>query len=198
MPVCLLNKKGFICFANDDFNELINVSISTDFPYIGRYLDHKSSSKIRKLLDRPRDVDDDKLIHTFNCVWDVACLRNDKANMVFTWTLSGKASNSVFLLCGRYVMCKLVNTNGVNYTFHSFKEYLESRKDTIVHQISEEDIPKEDSSNVQKYRAALQRKHSLGPTMRISDDESALSMQVMANWNNFSSRVKRVQPKAAV
>lgn len=102
MPVCLLNRKGFICFANDDFNELIHVSVSTDFPFIGRYLDHKSATKIRKLLDRDPDPDDKKLIYTFNCQWNATCIRNDKANGMFTWTLSGKASNSVFLLCGRY------------------------------------------------------------------------------------------------
>ena len=104
MPVCLLNRKGFICYANEDFHELIQISVSTDFPYIGRYLDHKSASKIRILLDKNHDLDEKKPIYTFNCVWNDSCIRNDMANRMLSWTLSGKASNSVFLLCGRYLI----------------------------------------------------------------------------------------------
>lgn len=65
----------------------------------------------------------------------------------------------------------------------------------IIHQVSVEDSVKEEASNIQKHRASLLKKNTLASTMRISDDENALSMQVMSDWNNFASRVRRVSPR---
>lgn len=66
----------------------------------------------------------------------------------------------------------------------------------ISHQVSVEEVHKEDASFIQKRRASMLRKQA-EPTMRITDEESALTVQVMATWNTFASRVQRVSPKSS-
>lgn len=84
---------------NEDFKSLIDIPISSNFPFIGRFMENRSSVKIRKILNILSESEDRQVV-TFAAMWDTACLKDESASN-YMWTIAGYRDNPVFTVCGR-------------------------------------------------------------------------------------------------
>ena len=98
-PICLVDQKGFIHYMNEDFKSLIDIPISSNFPFIGRFMENRSSVKIRKILNILSESEDRQVV-TFATMWETACLKDESASN-YMWTIAGYKDNPVFTICGR-------------------------------------------------------------------------------------------------
>ena len=98
-PICLVDQKGFIHYMNEDFKSLIDIPVSSNFPFIGRFMENRSSVKIRKILNILSESEDRQVV-TFATMWDAACLKDESASN-YMWTIAGYKDNPVFTICGR-------------------------------------------------------------------------------------------------
>lgn len=84
---------------NEDFKSLIDIPISSNCPFIGRFMENRSSVKIRKILNILSESEDRQVV-TFAAMWDTACLKDESASN-YMWTIAGYRDNPVFTVCGR-------------------------------------------------------------------------------------------------
>jgi hypothetical protein len=99
MPLCLIDKRGFIQYANDEIRDIINIPISKDFPYVGRFLESHSATRFRYAIEA-LSVSDTKISSAFNCVWSSEVMIDPLANGAYKWVVIGSRFNELYVLSG--------------------------------------------------------------------------------------------------
>ena len=188
VPVCLIDKKGFLHHSNDEFTSLINITLDGQHcPYIGRFF---NGSTFREALEKVV-VSDEVLVIPLNISWLQTYLKSFKANENFEWTLSGNAKSEAVVITARYP-----------FSFHSFALYnhmvyyrkLKGANAGAQKQQSidnQEEIDKQ--IKVEKYKKALEdRKRKMtGASENSISGRDPLTMDATQKWNRFIQRCNR-------
>lgn len=99
MPVCLVDKKGFVHHTNREFNSLITIEHNADLcPFAGRYMN--SSKEFRDLIETIAESSI-VTVESLVIVWNDTCVVDSKANKSYVWTLSGSSTSSAIVLSGK-------------------------------------------------------------------------------------------------
>ena len=98
VPVCLIDKKGFLHHSNEEFTSLINITLDGyHCPYIGRFF---HGSTFRDALEKVV-LSDEVLVIPLHISWLQSYLKSTKANDMFEWTLSGNAKSEAVVITAR-------------------------------------------------------------------------------------------------
>lgn len=100
LPVCLIDRKGFIQHLNEEFLAVVVIPNSEDFPYFGRFLTNESCSEFRRILDLLSEAKK-KSTFALNFEWNSSYLKDESLHLDFLWTISGGYSNPVYLIIAR-------------------------------------------------------------------------------------------------
>jgi hypothetical protein len=111
IPVCLLDKKGFIHHVNQAFSKLITIPLDgIHCPFIGRFLTHPQafleaiqsicSSKGATTVSIPMEIS-----------WVTSCGVNNTIMESYKWTLIGSGDGASLSLSGRYSTTQICVAN---------------------------------------------------------------------------------------
>ena len=98
-PLCLVDHKGFVHYVNEPFRDMLNVPISADFPFIGRFLDGASSTQVRHILNELSESSVKKSI-VFSARFNPKFVANKRA-LDLVWSVAGHTQTPVFVISGR-------------------------------------------------------------------------------------------------
>ena len=103
LPICLIDKKGFVHYANDEFNRLVTINISGEHrPYVGRFF---TSHSFRDILEKVSSSEL-PIVVPFRASWNLCVIKDtvNDANAAFQWTLSGCSSSEAIVIAARYFL----------------------------------------------------------------------------------------------
>ena len=103
LPVCLVDRKGFIHSVNQEFLSIVQLPCTEDCPFLGRFLLQESSDEFRQTLDALSETPE-RFTRVLNIAWLSSCLSDQTLPQDFLWTISGGKSNPVYLICARCAM----------------------------------------------------------------------------------------------
>ena len=99
-PLCLVDHKGFVHYVNDAFRDLLDIPVSADFPFIGRFLDGASSTQVRHILNELSESSVKKSV-VFSARFNPKFI-SDKHALDLKWSIAGHTYTPVFVISGRY------------------------------------------------------------------------------------------------
>ena len=98
IPVCLIDKKGFVHQTNEEFNDLLKIPVENGLcPYAGRFFKCPSFRSSLELLVDSEIV----LVIPLKIEWFSTVLVSQEANEHYEWSLSGCKKSSAAVLTGR-------------------------------------------------------------------------------------------------
>ena len=100
LPICLIDKKGFVHYANDEFNRLVTIAISGEHrPYVGRFF---TSHTFRDILEKVSSSEL-PIVVPFRASWNLSVIKDtvNDANATFQWTLSGCSTSEAVVIAAR-------------------------------------------------------------------------------------------------
>jgi hypothetical protein len=166
VPICLIDKKGFLHYTNPEFDNLISIQlIDEHFPYIGRFfISHTFRQCIDELSASPSVVQLKLRIE-----WIQSLVKDAEALTLYEWILSGSSLSEAVVITGR----------------RNSEADIE-RKRTIGGDVHQESLIK-----IEKYRRSLvQRELRVGKNHAIDLQSSPLEGTINQNWKEFMKRAK--------
>lgn len=100
LPMCILSQKGFLHYANEEFDSLVHIPVTADFPFIGRFLEAASSVEVRRSLEKLVDSKE-RMSVDVDCIWTAANIVDSSVNNHFAWKITGRGDSRLFVLSGR-------------------------------------------------------------------------------------------------
>lgn len=102
MPICLIDKRGFIHHSNEEFDSIVSIDLGQHHrPHGGQFL--ARSDLYRSSIERIRQSKE-VLVITGVLYWNLDCLKVTEANMMYAWTLSGNSSSEAVVISARYFL----------------------------------------------------------------------------------------------
>ena len=95
-PMCLLDRKGFILYANPEFRQLIDVQKDSS---IEDYLHDECIPQILKTLQLLAQKEEKK-VYTIPCRWRESS-RTAASILEYRWDIVGARDRPMLVLCGR-------------------------------------------------------------------------------------------------
>lgn len=100
VPVCLIDRKGFVHYTNSEFNSLVKIEHSGDLcPFAGKYMQQESSDQFRGLVATIADSSKPTIIPVV-IIWKDIAISDININMSYVWTLSGSSLSAAVVLTG--------------------------------------------------------------------------------------------------
>lgn len=101
LPMCILSQKGFVHYANEEFDSLVHIPIESGFPFVGRFLESASSVEVRRSLERLVESEERTSVDV-DCIWVTANIIDESVNNHYSWKITGRGGSRLFVLSGRY------------------------------------------------------------------------------------------------
>jgi hypothetical protein len=103
LPICLVDKKGFVHHVNGDFSSLVTVPLDgIHCPYAGRFIIHPQA--FRAAIDLISASTNGTVISIpIPISWMSSCIVSAKVSTSYVWTLNGNGGSVSVVLAGRYV-----------------------------------------------------------------------------------------------
>lgn len=167
LPICLLDKKGFVHHMNEEFLELIFIPVDEKrCPYVGRFF---QCPRFRSCLEEV-SKSGTALSNTLEISWLRDNLRNSNTNELYEWTLSGSSRSEAVVITGR-------------------KKVYDHRA-SIAPFMADRDQFADEKSNIEKYKAALSQRSEKSRRPNVRDDISKAAVQ---KWDRFLDRCKNFE-----
>ena len=100
LPICILRPNGFVHFTNKEFEALVHIPFTHDFPFVGRFLEASSSVDVRRSLEKLVESPQRTSLEV-DCIWTSANIVDESVNNHYTWQITGFGDSRVFVLSGR-------------------------------------------------------------------------------------------------
>ena len=167
LPICLLDKKGFVHHMNEEFLELIFIPVDEKrCPYVGRFF---HGPLFRACLEEVSHSGT-ALSNTLEISWLREHLRNSNTNELYEWTLSGSKKSEAVVITGR-------------------KKVYDHRA-SIAPFMADRDQFADEKSNIEKYKAAISQRSVNSKRPEARDDISKAAVQ---KWDRFLDRCKNFE-----
>lgn len=167
LPICLLDKKGFVHHTNDEFLELIFIpSDEKRCPYVGRFF---RCPMFRSCLEEV-SKSGSALSNTLEITWLRQHLRNSNTNELYEWTLSGSTKSEAVVITGR--------------------KKLYDHRASIASFMVDRDQYADEKSNIEKYKIALSQRSE---NSRKHAPNDAISKAAVQKWDQFLDRCKNFE-----
>lgn len=182
LPMCVVDAKGFLYYANDPLRDKVKIQLTSDFPFIGRFLESHSATRVRLLLEEI-SVSDEKLTLSFNCQWVSSKLISNDINSDYSWAIVGSKHHKAYAITAYPRPDESVKQSAPGIS-----------RSKSHHASDHEDKEAEEDSKIKKYRQARERAAVAAEEKRSASVPDPIALQVANCWSRFD---RRVQSRAA-